>query len=721
MKITTFKKNTNRSHYGMGKVILSALLAVSFTTTISGQPLAPMAVGPVPSENQLRWQKMEYYAFIHFSTNTFTNQEWGYGAPEDAKLFNPTNPDCEQWARVCKESGMTGIILTAKHHSGFCLWPTETTAYSVKNSPWKNGKGDIVGDLAKACRKYGLKLGIYISPWDRNSPSYGLLDADGSAPYVKNIFRKQIEECLTKYGDIFEIWFDGANGGDGYYGGVNANRMIDRKTYYDWKNTYSMIRKLQPKIVIWNDNGDRADLRWVGTESGYVGETNWSLLNATGDVPEDMLRYGVENGNAWVPGEVNTSIRPGWFYHESEDKRVKNLPKLLDTYYKSIGRNGTFLLNFPIDKRGLIHENDHKEAVGLANAVKEAFAVNLAEKAKVSATNSRGKDKKFAPENVLDGNTESYWSTDDQTKSASLTLDFGKPTSFNRFTAEEYIRLGQRVKAFKIEAMVDGQWKELKDQLVSPDRPGTTTIGYRRIITFPTVKATQLRFTITDAKASPLISGIGVYHAPQILVPPTIIRDKSGTVHITAGDKESELYYSIDGSKPTTSSKKYAGPVDTDGNKVMVRAIAYDVVNKKSSDVTEELYDLARKDWKIVSPGNAKSVIIDGDVNTSWYRDKGTSSPDDLVIDLGKMQSLTGFRYFPGDRSGGVITHYEFYVSKDLDKWKMVSSGEFSNIINNPFWQIKNFDLTEGRYIKLRALQTSGGNTGYAELDIVTK
>jgi alpha-L-fucosidase len=230
-------------------ILLLCVVNLTFSQTTPPKPY-----GPVPNDNQVRWQEMEYYAFIHFSTNTFTNQEWGYGAPEDAMLFNPTKLDCDQWARVCKDAGMKGIIITAKHHSGFCLWPTETTDYSVKNSPWKNGKGDIIGDLAKACRKYGLKLGIYISPWDRNNPSYGLLDPDGSAPYVKNVFRKQIEECLTNYGDIFEIWFDGANGGDGYYGGVNASRKIDNKTYYDWKNTYSMIRKLQPNIVTWNEH-----------------------------------------------------------------------------------------------------------------------------------------------------------------------------------------------------------------------------------------------------------------------------------------------------------------------------------------------------------------------------------------------------------------------------------------------------------------------------------
>ncbi|MBE7168955.1 MAG: alpha-L-fucosidase [Williamsia sp.] len=658
---------------------------------------------------------MEYYAFVHFSTNTFTDQEWGYGAPEDIKLFNPTDLDCDQWARVCKQAGMKGIIITAKHHSGFCLWPTETTEYSIKNCPWKNGKGDIVGDLAKACKKYGLKLGIYISPWDRNNANYGMLDADGSAPYVKNIFRKQIEECLTKYGDIFEIWFDGANGGDGYYGGARTTRRIDRRTYYDWQNTYKLIRKLQPKIVIWNDNGDRADLRWVGTEAGYVGETNWSLLNATGDVPENMLRFGVENGDSWVPGEVNTSIRPGWFYHTYEDSRVKTLTKLMDTYYNSIGRNGTFLLNFPIDKRGRIHELDEKVSADLANTIKNAFSVNLASGKKATASNVRGKSAQFSAANALDGKKETYWATDDSVNTASLTIDFGKPTSFNNFLAQEYIALGQRVKAFTLEALVDGQWKEVVKQ---------TTIGYKRILRFPTVKATQVRFSITDAKANPLISNVAIYNAPQILVAPDVLRNRAGEVTINAADKESVVYYTLDGTDPTKGSKQYTGPIATDG-KLEVKAVAYDGTSNKSSPITHEKFDVVKKDWKMPGIENQRvNDVIDGNPATAWYQPQSNKMPVDLVIDLGKTENLVGFKYLPGQtRTTGIITNYQFYVSQDNEQWQLVNEGEFSNIKNNPMWQIKTFNEVKTRYIKLRALKNTQNNdaVGYAEVDVITK
>lgn len=679
------------------------------------QTNAPASFGPVPSANQMRWQEMEYYAFVHFSTNTFTDQEWGYGAPEDIKLFNPTDLDCDQWAKVCKQAGMKGIIVTAKHHSGFCLWPTETTDYSVKNSPWKNGKGDIVGDLAKACKKYGLKLGIYISPWDRNNASYGIIDSDGSAPYVKNIFRKQIEECLTSYGDIFEIWFDGANGGDGYYGGARTTRRIDRRTYYDWQNTYKLIRKLQPKIVIWNDNGDRADLRWVGTEAGYVGETNWSLLNATGDVPEDMLRHGVENGDSWVPGEVNTSIRPGWFYHRHEDKQVKTLPKLMDTYYNSIGRNGTFLLNFPIDTRGRIHEIDAKVSAELAKAVKEAFAINLALKKHAIASNVRGKAIQFAADKALDGNKETYWATDDNVTNASLTINFDKPTRFNRFLAQEYIRLGQRVKTFTVEAFVDGNWKEVTKG---------TTIGYKRILRFPTVTATQLRFTIADSKARPLISNIAIYNAPQLLAAPSIIRNQSGEVKIIPVDEESVVYYTLDGSVPTPKSKKYAKPFETDG-KLQVGAMSFDPATGKSSPAAHEKFDISRKDWKIISTEDEKAnAVIDGNPSSAWHQPRSSKLPADLIIDMGREENLTGFRYLPHQTpwGPGIITHYQFYVSNDNKEWKLISEGEFSNIKNNPLWQTKKFSKVKARYIKLTALSNAEGNTniGYAELDVIT-
>lgn len=259
------------------KVIAVALLMAMMDTKANAETASTAPCGPVPTDNQLRWQDMEMYAFIHYSLNTYTDQEWGFGN-EALELFNPSDLDCRQWARVCKQAGMKGIIFTAKHHCGFCMWPSEYTEYSVKNTPWKNGKGDVVRELADACREEGLEFAVYLSPWDRNHPEYG-------RPAYVTYFRNQLRELLTNYGEIFEVWFDGANGGDGWYGGANETRRIDGKTYYGWAETFRMIRELQPKAVIWNDGGDRGDLRWVGTEAGNVGETNWSMMPGKGDTP----------------------------------------------------------------------------------------------------------------------------------------------------------------------------------------------------------------------------------------------------------------------------------------------------------------------------------------------------------------------------------------------------------------------------------------------------
>ncbi len=693
----------------MIKNLLASLLLSLFSIGVcSAQVKAPAPFGPVPSENQMRWQEMEYYAFLHFSLNTYTDQSWGFGN-EDIKTFNPTNLDARAWVRTCKESGMTGVIIVAKHHCGFCVWPSKYTDYSVKNAPWKKGQGDIVRDVAKACKEYGLKFGVYLSPWDRNRADYG-------KPEYITYFRDQLTELLTEYGPVFEVWFDGANGGTGYYGGANENRKIDSKTYYDWPNTYALVRKLQPKIVIWNDGGSRGDLRWVGTESGYVGENNWSKLDATGEVTWPMLHFGKEGGDSWVPAEVNTSIRPEWFYHPIEDDKVKTVPQLLDTYYNSIGRNGTFLLNFPIMPDGTIHPTDVKHAVEMGKVVKQTFAVNLAKKAKVEATNTRGDSKKFGPQNAVDEKKDTYWATDDNVNTASLTINFKKPTLFNRFLVQEYIRLGQRVKGFTVEAYVDGNWKEVAKG---------STIGYKRILRFPAVETTKVRFNITDSKAAPVISAIGLYNAPVILDAPLVTRNRQGEISIASDDVGPLFYYTLDGSTPTAKSTRFTGPVPTGDGKVEVKAIAFDPSTGKSSPVAQENFDVCRKDWKIIgAAGDQPYALLDGNPATSWKQGRNKRMPVDLVIDLGSEKTLAGFKYFPdqGMWGPGVIADYEFYVSADNTEWTQVSKGEFSNIKNNRVWQTKNFAPTKGRYIKLRALRNTDGNNdvGYAEVDVIT-
>ena len=498
--------------------LLTLMLLCHFSVSAKVEPC-----GPVPTENQLRWQAMEMYAFIHYSLNTYTDQEWGFGN-EDPKLFNPSDLDCRQWARVCKQAGMKGIIFTAKHHCGFCMWPSKYTEYSVKNAPWKNGRGDVVRELADACREEGLEFAVYLSPWDRNYPEYG-------RPEYVTYFRNQLRELLTQYGDIFEVWFDGANGGDGWYGGANEVRKIDRTTYYQWPETYKMIRELQPRCLIWNDGSDRGDLRWVGTEAGSVGETNWSLLNREGEVTWPMLHYGLEDGDSWVPGETNTSIRPGWFYHEAENEHVKSLSKLMETYYKSVGRNSCLLLNFPVAPNGRIHPNDSLRGIAFKKMIDLVFKEDLTRKAKK------------------------------KTQGNVTLIEFKKPTSFNRFVAEEDIRYGQRVKKFTLEALVDGVWQPLKDELVE-NGDGLTTIGHRRIICFPTVKATKLRFTITGTKAEPIIKKLAVYLAPPLTADiPNSGEKKSSNLHIFFSSPRQMM---IDwNTEQTITSFRYLPPQET--------------------------------------------------------------------------------------------------------------------------------------------------------------
>lgn len=406
------------------------------------QDNTPEPVGPLPSDRQLAWQELGYYAFIHFNMNTFTNREWGTGG-ESPALFDPKALDVRQWTRIIKDAGMKGVIITAKHHDGFCLWPTKTTAHSVKNSPWRNGKGDLLKELSEACAEFGLKFGVYLSPWDRNAANYG------TAAYVDD-FHAQLRELLTNYGDIFEVWFDGANGGSGYYGGANETRKIDSKTYYEWDKVTKMVRELQPNAVIFSDGGP--DVRWVGTEEGFANTTNWSIMRRDEIYPGwpryVELRSGHQDGTHWLPAEVNTSLRPGWYYHPGEDHQVKSLVRLLDIYYAAVGRNGNLLLNIPVDPRGLVHETDAKQLIGLRKQIDEDFSKPLVHKAKVTGFNVAKEGGTYGESNVVDENPDTFWGTTEGTTAGGLLFDFPETVEVNRFLVQEYIPLGQRVMRF---------------------------------------------------------------------------------------------------------------------------------------------------------------------------------------------------------------------------------------------------------------------------------
>jgi alpha-L-fucosidase len=677
------------------KNIFFSLCFLSFVSTIAAQEKTntPQPFGPLPSQKQVDWQEMEFYAFIHFSLNTFTNKEWGYG-DESPQLFNPTALDVRQWAKVVKEAGMKGIILVAKHHDGFCLWPSAFTERSVKNSPWKNGKGDLIKELAAACKEYDLKLGLYLSPWDRNRADYG-------KPEYVTYFRNQLKELLTNYGDVFEMWFDGANGGDGYYGGANETRKINTLEYYDWDETYKLIYKIAPKTLVWGIGPSEA--RWIGNEEGFANTANWSLLrqkdDLAGKVHYSEFMSGHEDGEKWVPGEADVSIRPGWFYHQVEDDKVRSLDEMVDIYYKSIGRNATLLLNLPPDKRGLINEHDIARLKEFTAVIQSDFKTELLAGTKVTADNIRGNDDTFSANKLIDGNKNTYWATDDAVKKAAVVFEFMKPTAVNRLLLQEYIKLGQRIKAFTVEAKVDRKWKTIAKE---------TTIGYKRILRFDRVLTSALRINITDSKASIVLSNIQAFNAPIFVRIPEINRDKNGEVTMKS-EAGIRIYYTVDGSVPTVKSTLYKTPFRYN-KAVQIKAIAVDNLENKSSAVQTVQYGMSKENWKItaVSRGDLTTAhrIIDGNPATGWsFSDDKHQLPKEVSIDMGAIISIKGFSYVPQQVGNNLdlISNYEFYTSLDNSNWTKQSEGEFSNIKNNPIEQIKLFSRVKARYIKFVA------------------
>lgn len=452
-----------------------------------------------PTDRQLRWQQYELTAFFHFGINTFTGREWGNGK-EDPALFNPTHFNAKQWVQTAKDAGFKLVILTAKHHDGFCLWPTATTAHSVKSSPWKGGKGDVMREVAEACKELGVKLGVYLSPWDMNAPMYGT-DA------YNDFFVAQLTELLTQYGTIDEVWFDGANGE-----GPNGKKQV-----YDFNRWYEHIRKLQPQAVIAIMG---PDVRWVGTETGYGRETEWSVVPAdnldqaaiasgsqtsiafkpTGDMMGSDLgsRSKIKNakGLVWYPAETDVSIRPGWFYHSKEDDKVKTPEKLLDIYYSSVGRNGVLLLNLPPDKRGLIHEADVKVLKEWRRLIAETFATNKLQGAKVESRN--GKNLKA----ILDDKYTTHWTTKGSDTTAVITFNLPAPQTFDVLLLQENITVGQRIESFVLEYKDGGEWKKITE---------STTVGYKRLLRFNPVTASQVRLRILSSRLNPTLSAVGLY------------------------------------------------------------------------------------------------------------------------------------------------------------------------------------------------------------------
>jgi len=435
--------------------------------------------GAVPHPRQLAWHVLEYYAFVHFGPNTFTAKEWGDGR-EDPRIFNPVQLDTDQWAKTFRDAGMKAIIITAKHHDGFCLWPSKDSTHTVAKSPWREGKGDVLRLLSESCKKYGLKFGVYLSPWDRNHPSYG-------TPEYNDVFKRMLRDVLTNYGEVFEVWFDGANGE-----GPNGKRQA-----YDWPGFIQVVRECQPNAVIFSDAGP--DIRWVGNEAGHSAPTCWATIDRDRYVPGTPhykeLTEGKAGGTHWVPAECDVSIRPGWFYRQSEDSKVKTGEQLFDLYLRSVGQNGAFLLNVPPDPRGLIHENDAKALMDFRRLREAAFAVNVAEDATFTFSSNparRGRVGAFA----------SPWSPGPGDATRSITLEWKSPQDVSYVDLGEPIALGQRVDRFRVETTTDGIWRTAHMG---------TTIGRRRILATPVKGLTRLRLTIESSLALPLLQHIKVY------------------------------------------------------------------------------------------------------------------------------------------------------------------------------------------------------------------
>ena len=445
----------------------------------------PEPIGAIPSSRQLAWHDREMYAFIHFGVNTFSNEEWGHGN-EDPESFNPSELNTDQWCKVFKDSGLTGVVITAKHHDGFCLWPSTLTDHSVKYSPWKNGNGDILKDLSASCQKYGLHLGVYLSPWDRNNPVYG------KGQEYNEYFANQLRDILSNYGPMTEVWFDGACGE-----GPNGKRQV-----YDWALFHSVVRELQPNAVIFSDAGP--DIRWIGNEKGFAGESNWSTMNRDEfypGIPEKNteLNEGQEGGTHWLPGEVDVSIRPGWFYHPDQDDKVKSPEKLFQIWLESVGRNANLLLNFPIDRRGLVHETDAANAMAMKQLIDRFTLTDVALTSATTATNTRDG---FDSSNVNDDDHSTYWSTEDDVTTGAIQLDFEDLVEITAVDVSEHIQLGQRVQAFTVEVKRNMNWIEVAR---------ATTIGNRRILRFEPVICTSIRVNVTKSLGPITLETLKVY------------------------------------------------------------------------------------------------------------------------------------------------------------------------------------------------------------------
>lgn len=705
------------------KKSFSTLAACLLAASLSFAQPAPKPYGALPNQQQLNWHEMGMYCIIHFGVDTYTNKEWGFG-DESPSIVNPAKFDAMQIVGAAKAGGFKGVVIVAKHHDGLCIWPTKTTDHNISKSPWKNGKGDMVREYQIACQKLGMQLGLYCSPWDRNNGAYG-------TPAYLAIYRAQIKELYTNYGPIFISWHDGANGGNGYYGGKVEDRKIDRTTYYDWDNTWAMIRKMQPTAAIFGDVGP--DVRWVGNEDGEAGKTSWATYTpkapdegkkpANGYSKYEEATEGMRTGQ-WMPAECDVSLRPGWFYHQSQNAQVKTPYQLLELYHKSVGRGADLDLGLSPDPSGLLNQRDVTSLKEFGDLLKQTFAVNLAKGATLTASNIRGNNKlKFGPAFLMDNDRYSYWATDDAVTTPQLVIDLHSKKTFNVIRLRENIKLGQRINSVAVDAFENGAWREIG---------AATSIGANRLIRLPqNISTSRVRLRVTGSNACVALSDFGLFKEPAHLSAPVISRDKNGMVTIGTDAPVSAIRYTTDGSKPTLASPAYqkAFILPVGGT---VNAISFDGTKQSETGVRE--FGLSKAGWVVINAmptaGSKPEAAIDEDENTTWSTLSADTTavikyPQELSIDMGKERIIKAFTYLPRQdkHTAGMADSYVLYTSADGQQWEPVAKGEFANIKSNPIEQL--ITLKEGkptRYFKFSITHVTNGNgVTVAEIGVKTK
>ena len=736
----------------------SAPIKYSARQRISGgdsdSVIAEKAARVLPRPNQTAWMRLERTFFIHFGPNTFRGVEWGTGR-EDPSIFNPTALDADQWVRAIKEGGGKMVVLVCKHHDGFNLWPTRYSDHSVAASPWRDGKGNLVREVATAARKYGVELGVYLSPADlyqlrtnptnpagyygdgseklrstiptdpgsfKTNPSMGRTPAPGFKSFTYDVddynryFLNELYELLTEYGPIREVWFDGAN----------PDPSVSEA--YDYSAWYDLIRTLQPQAIIF---GKGPDARWVGNESGIGRTTEWSVVPLPTSPDKfdwpDMTaadlgsRAKLTPGSYlwWFPAEVNEPILYGWFWHPK--KHVRTAEDLVNIYYSSVGRNGNMLLNLSPDTRGLIPDNQLAHLLLMAQVVDKTFARNLAAGGKLSADHANsGHGASLA----LDGNLDTWWEAAPGQTTATLTLKLPKAVNFDVVSLQEAVdHRGQRIESFSIDVWNGSKWDEVDHQ---------TTVGHKRLLRLNAPATTdQVRIRITGSRLEPTLAEVALFKQAELVQAPTISdRDANGSVTI-GGEKSFPIVYTTDGTAPNSKSAVYHAPIALPrGGTVQASYLTPD--GHLGMMGSKYFAGLAPLGWKVVQmdsqdSNNPAANAIDGNPSTLWIARSEASSamPHQITVDMGSSQRVAGFTYLPRQdvTNDGVVETYRFETSVDGQTWTTnVDSARFANIENNPVLQEVPFAPTTARYFRFTALKALGasGTASVAEISVLT-